>query len=94
MNKAELAAATREFDKEFIADKFSAPTAAAKAKWLRARRKLGRPRKGAGVKVISVSVEKRLLARSDRLARRLGISRAALIARGLQATLSSSAGED
>jgi metal-responsive CopG/Arc/MetJ family transcriptional regulator len=39
--------------------------------------------------VISVSVERELLARSDRLVRKLGISRAELIARGLQATLAS-----
>ena len=87
MTKAELAAATKEFDKEFIADTCSAPPPAARAKWLRAKRKLGRPRKGEGVKVISVSVEKELLARSDRLARKLRISRARLIALGLQATL-------
>jgi hypothetical protein len=89
MTKAELAAATREFDKEFIADTFSALPAAAKARWLRAKRKVGRPRKGQGVRVISVSVERALLARSDRLARRLGISRAALVARGLEAALAS-----
>ena len=89
MTKSELTAATREFDREFIADTFSVPTASAKARWLRAQRKPGRPRKGHGVKVISVSVEKELLARSDRLARKLGISRAELIARGLQSALDS-----
>jgi len=46
MTKAELAAATKEFDKEFIADRFSAPPAAARARWLRAKRKLGRRREG------------------------------------------------
>jgi hypothetical protein len=42
---------------------------------------------GGGVKVISVSVERGLLARSDALARDLGISRASLIERGLRAVL-------
>jgi metal-responsive CopG/Arc/MetJ family transcriptional regulator len=38
-------------------------------------------------KVISVSIEKGLLKQSDGLARRLGISRARLVARGLRAVL-------
>ncbi len=62
-------------------------TPAERRAWTRARRKPGRPRKGAGVKVISVSVERGLLAESDALASRLGISRAALIERGLKAVL-------
>ena len=43
--------------------------------------------KNAGVKVISVSVERGLLSKSDALASRLGISRAALIERGLRLVL-------
>jgi hypothetical protein len=41
--------------------------------------------------VISVSVERGLLGRSDRLAKSLGVSRAALIERGLKAVLAGSA---
>jgi hypothetical protein len=37
--------------------------------------------------VISVSVEEALLVRSDALAKKMGISRAGLIARGLRAVL-------
>ena len=51
------------------------------------RRKPGRPRLGWGAKVISVSIEKELLARSDELARDLGVTRAALISQGLRAML-------
>jgi len=50
-------------------------------------RSAGRPRKGRGVKVISVSVERTLLARSDAVARRMGVTRAGLIERGLKAIL-------
>jgi hypothetical protein len=39
------------------------------------------------VKVISVSVERRLLAQSDALAENLGITRASLVERGLKAVL-------
>jgi hypothetical protein len=38
-----------------------------------------------GAKTISVTVEKRLLARTDRLAEKLHVGRAVLVARGLQA---------
>ena len=87
MTKAELARETAEFDEESIVETFGPPPGSAKARWDRARGKRGRPRKGKGAKVISVSVEKGLLDRSDRLAKRLGISRAALISRGLQTAL-------
>lgn len=87
MNTEELAAATAEFDKEFIADSFRPMTAAERARWQLIKRKPGRPRNGRGVKVISVSVEKDLLKQSDALAKRLGISRAQLVARGLKGML-------
>lgn len=83
----DLAKATADLDEEGVIDTFGPPPAEAKAQWARAKRKRGRPRKGQGVKVISVSVEQELLARSDRLAEKLGITRAELISRGLQAAL-------
>ncbi len=64
-------------------------TRAERRTWSKARRKPGRPKRGAGVKVVSVSVERRLLAESDALAKRLGISRAALVERGLRAVIGS-----
>ncbi len=91
MNAKELAEATAEFDREFAVDSFGPPPPEAEALLEKARRR-GRPRKGAGAKVISVSVEKGLLERSDSLAKRMKISRAALIARGLRAVLAA-AGE-
>ena len=87
MTTAELRKATAEFDREFIIDTFRPLTPAQKARWLKAVKKRGRPRQGKGAQVISVSVEKDLLARSDRLARRLGVTRAGLIIRSLSATL-------
>jgi hypothetical protein len=87
MNAEELAQATAEFDKEFIADTFGPLTPEMAERWRRANRKRGQPKVGKGVRVISVSVEKGLLARSDALARRLKVRRAALIARGLRAVL-------
>jgi hypothetical protein len=87
MKAEELAADTVGFDREMVVSRSRALNPAERRAWEEARRKPGRPRRGAGVKVISVSVERGLLARSDALARSLGISRAALIERGLKVVL-------
>lgn len=87
MSAEELAAATAEFDQEMVISRSRALTSDERRAWQEARRKPGRPRRGAGVKVISVSVERGLLSKSDALALRLGISRAALIERGLRLVL-------
>jgi hypothetical protein len=92
MTAQELAEATKEFDQEMIIEKAVPLTPEARALWEKAKRRPGRPRVGKGVRVISVSVEKGLLTRSDSLAKRLKIRRAALIARGLRAVLAA-AGE-
>ena len=78
---------TAEFDREMVVDEFAAPSREDRARWTRAKRKPGRPRRGRGARVISVSVERDLLARSDALAKNLGITRAGLVARGLKAVL-------
>ncbi len=84
---AELARLTAEFDRENVIDEFHALSPASRRRWANVRRKPGRPRKGREVKVISVSVERTLLARSDAVARRMGVTRARLIERGLKAIL-------
>jgi len=87
MTTGELREATSEFDREFVGESFAALTPEQRARFERARRKRGRPRVGMGSKTISVTVEKRLLAEADRLAKKLHLPRAALIARGLQAVV-------
>jgi hypothetical protein len=87
MNTRELAAATAEFDEEFVIDKCTPLTPEMKARWEAAKRKGRRSKEANGVQMISVGVEKDLLARSDALAKKMGISRARLIARGLKAVL-------
>jgi hypothetical protein len=84
---AELAEETARYDREMVIDEFGPMSAETRARWSRAKRKVGRPRRGKGAKVISVSVERDLLSRSDALAKNLGLSRAGLIERGLQAVL-------
>jgi hypothetical protein len=87
MTTQELAAATAEFDEEFVIDKCTPLTPEMKARWEATKRKGRRSKEANGVQVISVGVEKDLLARSDALAKKMGISRARLIARGLKAVL-------
>lgn len=87
MNARELAKATRQFDEEMVIDRSRELTPAEQSRWQRARRKPGRPKVGKGARVISVSLEKGLLGRADRLARKLQVPRTRLIALGLEALL-------
>lgn len=84
MTNDEIEAMSAEFDREFIADTFGPIPAGVKARLERARRKRGRPRVGAGAKAISVTIEKTLLRRVDRIAKLRETTRARLIASGLQ----------
>jgi hypothetical protein len=59
-------------------------TAAERKRWEKAKKRMGRPKVGRGAKVISLSVERGLLERADAYAQRTGMSRAQLVARGLE----------
>ena len=83
MATKELDAMVAEFDREFVAESFGPMDSKARSHLSRAKRKRGRPQVGAGSQVVSVTIEKRLLKKVDRLAKRLGVSRAKLIAVGL-----------
>jgi hypothetical protein len=89
MTAGELAKATAEFDQEGAADTFRPMTDAEEAAWQEAtqKRPRGRPRVGKGVKVISLGIEADLLQRADALAKKRRISRAKLVAEGLEAVL-------
>ena len=86
MNTRELAEATKEFDEEFAFLKARPLTDREKNLHAKARKR-GRPRVGMGAEKIQVSVERSLLSRSDAFARKHGMSRSEMIARGLQAVL-------
>ena len=83
---SEIAEARAGYGRKFAIEEFGPMTAAARARWARAKLKPGRRRAGKGAKV-SVSIERELLSRSDVLAEDLGVSRACLIERGLKAVL-------
>jgi len=84
---AEIRETSKEFHAEMVVDKARPQTLTDRRPWESVRRGPGRPRRGAGVKVISLSIARGLLDRSDALAKHLGISRVALIERGLEAVL-------
>jgi len=90
MNSKELAEATKEFDQEFVIDKCTPLTPAMRARWEKAKRKSAKSRNGRGFRVISILVDERLLKRSEALARKMGITRDHLVARGLKMVLAAS----
>jgi hypothetical protein len=78
-----------ELDRPIALSETRSLTPAERRQWRRAKRLPGRPRRGKGVRVISLSVEQSLLDRADRAARKEGLTRAALFEIGLNAVLGS-----
>ena len=90
---AELEIASSEFDRPDYSPTFrKAPPGEKRRHDLilrRAKRRVGRPMIGGGAERIQVTVERKLLAEADELARRKHVSRSALIAQGLRLALAS-----
>jgi hypothetical protein len=59
--------------------------------WRKFKNKTGRPKVGKGAKTISLAGEMGLLKQADAYAKRHGISRAKLVAQGLQAVIGTAA---
>jgi hypothetical protein len=93
MNTRELAEATREFDEEFAYEKGRPLNDRQKELHAKARQR-GRPRVGMGARKIQVSIERRLLDRSDAFARKHRMSRSEMIARGLKAVLAAGGADE
>jgi hypothetical protein len=87
MTTKELAAATKDLDAEFVAEKARSLTPAMRARWARAKAKRSSAKNGSRDEVIAVRLEKQLLDRCMKLAKRKRISRDFLIAWGLTAVL-------
>jgi len=64
-----------------------APLTAAQRRLHAQARRRGRPQKGRGAQIISLSIEKDLLKRAETYAKSQGLSRSDLFARGLRAIL-------
>ena len=87
MNQKDLQEATRQFDRQLVADSSTPLSRAMRARWKKARRKLGRPIRGQGAKMIAITLERGLLKKVDSFARKKGLSRSAAIADGIEALL-------
>lgn len=72
MTPEEIAAKSRPLNKE------------EKALWERAKKKLGRPKTTERLRRVSVKLEDGLVNRADRMAKREGVSRDQIVARGLR----------
>jgi hypothetical protein len=86
MNRAELAAATRQFDAANEPRFGKAPLREQRrhdALVRKIKRQRGRPRIGEGSERVQITVEGSLLQQADRFAREKGISRSQLVAEGL-----------
>ena len=91
MTAAELAAETARFNDELEIEDTRPLSDKQQAQWERTKRKRGRPRVGAGVEAICISIERTLLRKADRLAESRGISRAQLFSAGLVALMAGEA---
>jgi hypothetical protein len=80
MTAAELARATREFDKPFAFEKARPMTMAQRVEERKLRRRRGRPKSGDGARKVSISLEGGLLRKADALAKKEGVNRSELIA--------------
>jgi hypothetical protein len=87
MTAAELDAVVAELERPIGLSETRPMNKAERQQWQRAKRRPGRPRRGKGVRVISLSMEQSLLEEADRVAKRAGVSRAALFEMGLRTVL-------
>jgi hypothetical protein len=92
MNAAELAQATKEYDRPGTIDRTRPMTSAERAEERNARHPGGRPRIGRGSERINITIERGLLAKADAVARQQKIGRSELIARSLQMLVGRKAG--
>lgn len=86
MTTKELEEATKDLNEEFAFTK-SRPLNRRERQLHAKARKRGRPQVGEGAEKIRVSIERGLLVKSDAYARKHGMSRSELIAKGLRAVI-------
>ena len=87
MKTRELAQINAEFDQEDGGEPSRPLSAVERAQRHRSKAKPPRPKITKGVKFISLSLEQGLLSRADKVAKKLRLSRAQLISKGLEYVL-------
>ena len=87
LSDAEKDAEVAQFEREIPLSESRPLNVAERKLWRRVKRRLGRPKVGQGAKMVAVSIERGLLQRADRYAKRHAMKRAELIAAGLKLVL-------
>jgi hypothetical protein len=87
LSDAQRDAEVAKFDKGIDLSEWRPLNPVERKQWRRVKRKLGRPKVGQGAKMVAVSIERGLLLRADRYAKRHAMKRAELIAEGLRLVL-------
>jgi hypothetical protein len=93
LSPAEKEREYRAVDREFKWEETKPLNAAERKAWRKfqeRRRQRGRPKVGLGAKTVALTIERGLLKRADALAKREGVSRAKIVARGLELLLKAS----
>ena len=94
LSESEKEAIFREIERESPQrrlDRSRPLTAAQRARWQRMKQRLSRPTAPKPVTVISIGLERDLVKQADAYAKRAGLTRDQLIARGLRAIIDSAA---
>lgn len=87
----EIARATRKYDEAFAADKYFRPMPASeRAAHLKSLRR-GQPQRKKAIKRVVIALEQELLQRADSYAKRHGLTRSDIIAKGLETLIGSAA---
>lgn len=87
LSDAEKEADVARYDKEFVFEESRPLTPPEQREWNKIKRGPGRPKKGGGASVISLSVERNLLKLADSFAETHQLSRSEMFSRGIKAIL-------
>ncbi len=84
LSDAEKEAEYEKYEKGIDPAEWRPLTPAERKLWAKAKRRMGRPVVGAGAKPVSITLERGLLKRADRFAKRHKLKRSQMIAKGLE----------
>jgi uncharacterized DUF497 family protein len=92
MTAAERDAVVKQFDREILFEETRPLSPKGKALWERAKRAAPTPKRGkrtkdAGAKAVVIPIDKALLDRADRFAKRRGMTRTQLVVKGLESVI-------
>jgi hypothetical protein len=92
MTAAERDAVVKQFDREILFEETRPLSPKGKALWERSKRgtstpKRGKRTRGAGARAVVIPIDRALLERADRYAKRRGMTRTQLVIKGLETIL-------